>query len=69
MTAATSRLRTERNLRGWSLTRVGGLTQIAPADLSKLERGKLPAYAGWRKRLARAYRMSEEELFDTEATR
>lgn len=56
-------LRAERLARGWSLTKVAGLTQIAASDLSRIERGILPAFPGWRRRLARAYHLPEAELF------
>ena len=61
-------LRTERRRRGWSQTRVSGLTGIAQADLSGLERGRLPAYPGWRRRLAQVFDMAETELFAIEGT-
>jgi transcriptional regulator with XRE-family HTH domain len=57
------RLRTERQRRGWSLTQLTALTSIATSDLSSLERGLRPAYPGWRRRIARAFRLPEEELF------
>lgn len=50
-------------MRGWSLQRVADLTGISQSDLSRLERGGLPAFPGWRKRLARAFRADERELF------
>ena len=59
----TEQLRRERLARGWSLTRVAGLTMIAASDLSRLERGLLPPYPGWRRRLAKAFRVPEAELF------
>lgn len=58
-----SALRAERRKRGWSLTYVSGLTGIAHADLSMLERGLRPAFPGWRRRLARAFGLPAEELF------
>lgn len=57
------RLRQERLRRKWSLARVCVATGIEPANLSKIERGLLPAYPGWRRRIAQAFDMSEEELF------
>jgi transcriptional regulator with XRE-family HTH domain len=64
MTKTTqSALRRERTMRGWSLQRVADLTGISQSDLSRLERGGLPAFPGWRKRLARAFRADERELF------
>jgi transcriptional regulator with XRE-family HTH domain len=57
------RLRAERVRRGWSLTRVTMQTGIASADLSALERGLRPAHPGWRRRLAKAFKLPEAELF------
>ena len=57
------RIREERPRRGWSLTRVSGLTGIAASDLSALERGRRYPHPGWRRRLALAYRMPEDALF------
>jgi len=56
-------LRTERRRRGWSLTRVGGLTNIAPSDLSQVERGLRPAFPGWQERLVDAFGVPAEKLF------
>ena len=56
-------LKAERRRRGWSQTYVSGLTGISSPDLSAIERGLKPAYPGWRRRLARAFRMPEAELF------
>ena len=57
------KLRSERERRGWSLTRVTALTGIATNDLSMLERGLRPAFPGWRRRLARAFRLPASVLF------
>jgi len=57
-------LRAERLRRGWSLTRVSGLTGIAAQDVSAVERGIRRAFPGWRRRLAAAFKLSERELFD-----
>ncbi len=57
------RIREERRKRGWSLTRVSMLTGIAYPDLSRMERGHIPAYPGWRKKLAKAFYMPEDVLF------
>ncbi len=58
-----SALRRERLLRQFTLRRVSGGTHIGESDLSRLERGTLPAFPGWRKRLAQFYRMPECDLF------
>jgi transcriptional regulator with XRE-family HTH domain len=57
------RLRGERRRRRWSLTHVSGLTGIAAADLSVVERGLRYPHPGWRRRLAAAFELPEEELF------
>lgn len=58
------RLKQERLRRGWSLTDVCLLTRIDPAALSKIERGKWPCGPSWRRRLAAAFNMPEEVLFE-----
>jgi transcriptional regulator with XRE-family HTH domain len=57
------RLRLERLRRRWSLNTVAGLTGIGESDLSQIERLQVPAYPGWRRRLARAFEQPEELLF------
>lgn len=57
------RMREERLKRGWSLTRLSGKTGIAAGDLSAVERGLRVAFPGWRRRIARAFRMSARDLF------
>lgn len=56
-------LRRERLNRGWSLTRVTVLTGIDGSALSKIERGIWPCGPEWRRRIAAAFQMSEDELF------
>ena len=56
-------LRIERIRRGWSQTRVTMLTGISQSDISAIENGNRVALPGWRKRLATAFEMSEEQLF------
>ena len=36
---------------------------MASSSLSLIERGLIPAYPGWRKRIAQALNVSERELF------
>ena len=57
------RVRLERLARGWSLVRVCQLTGLDPANMSKIERGLIPAYPSWRRRLVAAFGLTEEELF------
>ncbi|MEW6572940.1 MAG: helix-turn-helix transcriptional regulator [Bacillota bacterium] len=62
------KLREERKRRGWSLAKVCALTGgIDPGALSRYERGvwrDMPP--AWRRKLAEAFQMSEEELFAEE---
>lgn len=57
------RLRSERKARGWSLADVTVKTGIAESSLSLLERGLIPAYSGWQRRIARAFGLPADELF------
>jgi transcriptional regulator with XRE-family HTH domain len=57
------RLKAERLARGWSQTKVSGLTGIASPDLSAIERRVRPAFPSWRRRLAVAFKLPEEVLF------
>ncbi len=52
-----------REQQGVSLTRLCMLTGIHPANLSRLERGYIYPFPGWRKRIATALGVSEEEVF------
>ena len=61
------RLREERSKRGMSLNKLSRLTGIGASDLSMLERGQRPAYPGWRRRIARAFKMDSDFLFGESA--
>ncbi len=52
-----------RTRKGLSQLSLAKLTDIAPADISRIENGWLKPYSGWRKRLADALGVSEAELF------
>jgi len=57
-------MRIERQKRGWSLAHLVVLTNgIDQAALSKIERGIWPCGPSWRRRIAAAFEMPEEELF------
>jgi transcriptional regulator with XRE-family HTH domain len=56
-------IRIERQQRRWSLTKVSGFTGISASDISQIERGLIPVYPSWRRRLAIAFQMSEHQLF------
>jgi transcriptional regulator with XRE-family HTH domain len=58
-----NRLRRERLARRWTLRTLAAHTGIFEPDLSLIERGLRPAFPGWRRRLARALRVSEATLF------
>jgi transcriptional regulator with XRE-family HTH domain len=65
----TSRLRQERRRRSWSLMALTMRTGIDPGSLSLLERGLVVAHPGWRRRIADALGMKEEDLFDGRSVR
>lgn len=50
-------LRKERERRGWTLDKLSKKTAISQPDLSRLERGLCPAYPGWKKKIALAFRV------------
>ncbi|MCL6612472.1 MAG: helix-turn-helix domain-containing protein [Peptococcaceae bacterium] len=56
-------LKKTRVKKGFSLLKLYQATGIDPANLSRLERGLVPAYPGWRKRIAEALGVPESELF------
>lgn len=58
-----NRVRELRQGRGWSLTRLSGLTGIAAGDIGLIERGLRPAYPGWRRRIADALGLPEGTIF------
>lgn len=57
------KLRKIREERKWSLVKLCQLTGIDPGSLSRIERGYIYPYAGWRRRIAEAFGLPEEELF------
>ncbi len=58
-----NKVREERMKRGLSINKLSQLTSIGASDLSMLERGQRPAYPGWRRRIARAFKMDSDFLF------
>lgn len=56
-------VRRVRQQRGWSQTFLSGRTGIASTDISRLERGIVPAWPGWRRRISEAFQLPEIELF------
>lgn len=49
--------------RGLSQMQLCLLTGIHPSTLSRIENGQMYPYPGWRKRIAEALNMREEEIF------
>ena len=52
-----------REQQGVSLTKLCVLTGIHPANLSRIEKGYIYPFPGWRKRIAKALNVREEEIF------
>lgn len=61
-----NRLREIRKKQGLSQLRLAYLTGIQPPIIPRIENGWLKPYPGWRKRLARALKIPEAELFPPE---
>jgi transcriptional regulator with XRE-family HTH domain len=62
----------ERERRGWSQHELGRRCGLPASTISAIECGATRIWPGWRKRLARAFKMREAELFPegtAEATR
>jgi len=57
------RVRVERQRRGGSLAKLCQLTGIDSTNLTRLERGVIPAGPSRRRRIAEAFQMPEEYLF------
>jgi transcriptional regulator with XRE-family HTH domain len=58
-----NRVREERLKRGWSQTVLSSKTLIAQSDLSLIENGRRFVCAGWRVKLAKAFKVPVETLF------
>ncbi len=59
-------LRQTRTDKGLSQLALAKKANIAPADISRMENGWLNPYPVWRKRLAKALKVTEKELFPEE---
>jgi len=59
----TNNLKKIRNDKGLSQLRLAFLTGISPTDISRIENDVRKAYPGWRKRLAEALGVTEDNLF------
>jgi len=58
-----SKLAEIRKQKGVSQLKLAQLTGISPWNISRLENGWMKPYPGWRRRIARALRAPESELF------
>lgn len=58
-----SRLTTEREKRGLTKSELARRSGIGLPEICRLESGKIFPYPGWRRRLAAALEVSEDELF------
>jgi len=61
-----NRLRDERKRQGLTQFELGKLANIHPVEIGRIERGIIKPFPGWRKRLAEALGVPEEELFGKE---
>jgi len=57
-------IRTSKGLSQFGLAKIADIT---PADLSRIENGKIYAYPNWRKRISKALEMPENEIFPDES--
>ncbi len=57
------KLRQIREAQGLSLTDVCVMTRIDPSSLSRIEREVWPCPPGWKRRLAEAFGIKEDVLF------
>jgi len=57
------RLTDERKKRGWSKSELSRRSGVALPEICRIEGGKIYPYPGWRRKLAAALEVSEEELF------
>lgn len=53
----------ERQRRGWSKSELARRTGIGLTEICRIEAGKIYVYPGWRRRIAEAFDLPEEELF------
>lgn len=52
-----------RQSKGWSRAELGRRARIHPADIGKLEAGRIFPWPAWRQRLAEALEIPAAELF------
>lgn len=56
-------LREIRRRRGLSQLALAKRSNVSPNDISRIENGRVEAWPGWRKRLAKALSVPELEVF------
>lgn len=56
-------MKRERIGRGWTQAELARRTGINRVDITLLELGGRQAFPGWRRRIAKAFRMKETDLF------
>jgi transcriptional regulator with XRE-family HTH domain len=56
-------VRDVREKRGLSQLKLSRIAEIAPGTISNIENGKVFVYEGWKKRLAEALEVPQNELF------
>jgi len=59
----TNNLKKVRQERGISQLKLAFLTGIGPSEISRIENGWIKPYPGWRKRIAQALDVGEDQLF------
>jgi ribosome-binding protein aMBF1 (putative translation factor) len=57
------RLTAEREQRGWTKFELGSRAKIHPAEIGRMESGRIKPYDVWMKRLERVLGVSGQELF------
>lgn len=56
-------LKSERAKRGFTQFELAKMSNVSPADISKIERGVTIPFPGWRRKLSNALGVPEKEVF------
>lgn len=64
---SNNKLREIRVDKGLSQLQLSILTEITPQAISNIENNKVYVYPGWKKRVAEALQVPEEEIFPDES--
>ncbi|SHH87225.1 helix-turn-helix transcriptional regulator [Desulfosporosinus lacus] len=59
----TNNLKEMREFKGLSQFQLSKRADVNPADISRLENGKIFAYPGWRKKISEALGVTEIEIW------